>query len=75
MYDTQAIAFRIKQRARELKIPMGKLLEDCGLGINTVSELSRGKKMSFISLALIADRLDCSVDFLLGRTERPEVSR
>lgn len=75
MYDTQDIAFRIKQRARELKIPMGKLLEDCGLGINTVSELSRGKKMSFVSLALIADRLDCSVDFLLGRTERPEVSR
>ena len=75
MYDTQDIAFRIKQRARELRLPMGTLLADCGLGINTVSELSKGKKMSFVSLALIADRLDCSVDWLLGRTSRPEVNR
>lgn len=75
MYDTQDVAFRIKQRARELKLPMKTLLEDCGLGINTISELSRGKKMAFISLALIADRLDCSVDYLLGRTDNPAVNR
>jgi len=75
MYDPQNVAFRIKQRARELKIPMRTLLKDCGLGINAVSELSKGKKMSYISLALIADRLDCSVDYLLGRTENPAVNR
>lgn len=75
MYDPQFVAFRIKRRAKELKIPMRTLLQDCGLGINAVSQLAGGSIMSYVSLALIADCLDCSVDFLLGRTERPEVSR
>ena len=75
MYDQQNTAFRIKQRAKELKVPMRTLLHDCGLGINAVSQLANGSVMSHISLALIADRLDCSVDYLLGRTENPAVNR
>lgn len=75
MYDPQSVAFRIKRRAKELKIPMRTLLKDCGLGINAVSQLASGCVMSYISLALIADRLDCSVDYLLGRTENPAVNR
>lgn len=74
MYDTQEIARRIKRRARELKIPLKTVLSDCGLGINAVSQLASGQQMSYASLALIADRLDCSVDWLLGRTSRPEVN-
>lgn len=75
MYDTQKVAFRIKQRARELKIQIRTLMADCGLGINTVSQLSSGRVISYVSLALIADRLDCSVDYLLGRTDNPVVNR
>ena len=54
---------------------MRTLLHDCGLGINAVSQLANGSVMSYISLALIADRLDCSVDYLLGRTENPAINR
>ena len=36
---------------------------------NPTSEISSNK------LVLIADYLDCSVDYLLGRTENPEVNR
>ena len=75
MYDQQNTAFRIKRRAKELKVPMRTLLRDCGLGINAVSQLANGSVMSYISLALIADRLDCSVDYLLGRTENPAINR
>lgn len=75
MYDPQNVAFRIKRRAREMHVPMRTLLGDCGLGINAVSQLAGGSVMSYVSLALIADRLDCSVDWLLGRTDRPEVNR
>lgn len=75
MYDPQNTAFRIKRRTKELKIPMRTLLHDCGLGINAVSQLASGSVMSYVSLALIADRLDCSVDYLLGRTENPDVNR
>ena len=75
MYDTEHVALRIKQRARELKIQIRTLMADCGLGINTVSQLANGRVISFVSLALIADHLHCSVDYLLGRTDNPEVNR
>lgn len=50
-------------------------MADCELGINTVSQLSSGRVISYVSLALIAEHLDCSVDYLLGRTDNPEVNR
>ncbi len=75
MYNPQNVAFRIKTRAREIKVPIRTLCGDCNIGINSISQLAGGRIMSFISLALIADRLDCSVDYLLGRTENPAINR
>lgn len=75
MYNTQEVALRIKQRAKQAKIPMKALLPDCGLNINAISDLASGRAMSCVSLALIADRLDCSVDYLLGRTDNPCINR
>lgn len=37
------------------------------LGINLISQLSKGSNITAINLAKIADYLGCSVDFLLGR--------
>ena len=75
MYDAQDLAMNIKLRAKATKTPICQMLADCGLNVNAVSELSKGKKFSYASLALIADRLDCSVDYLLGRTENPAINR
>jgi transcriptional regulator with XRE-family HTH domain len=75
MYDTQKIAERIKMRLREKRIHMKDMLSDLGMGINAISEFAKGKQMSCIALARIADYLDCSVDYLLGRTENPAVNR
>jgi len=75
MYITQEIAARIKQRAKLKKIAIKDLLADCELSINAISEFSKGKQMSCISLARIADCLDCSVDYLLGRTDNPNINK
>ena len=75
MYLTQEIAFRIKQRARLKKIPIKELLSGCDMNINAISEFAKGKQLSCISLARIADYLDCSVDYLLGRTDNPEINK
>ena len=75
MYDTQEIAARIKQQAKIKKIAIKDLLSHCELSINAISEFSKGKQMSCISLARIADYIDCSVDYLLGRTDKPEVNK
>lgn len=51
------------------------MLAELDMGVNAISEFSKGKQMSCISLARIADYLGCSVDYLLGRTDNPEVNR
>ena len=75
MYITQEIANRIKMRAKEQKVTIKSLLSACEMNINAISEFSKGKQLSCISLARIADYLNCSVDYLLGRTDNPEVNR
>lgn len=75
MYITQEIADRIKSKTKSQKIAMKDMLASCELNINAISEFSKGKQLSCISLAKIADYLDCSVDYLLGRTDNPEINR
>ena len=71
MYDTQKIANRIKKRTCDCGYTLKIMLTDLELGINLISHLSKGQVISSISLANIADYLDCSVDYLLGRTNNP----
>ncbi len=75
MYITQDIAFRIKTTVILKQTTMKQMLSECDLNINAVSEFSKGKNLSCISLAKIADYLDCSVDYLLGRTDNPEINK
>ena len=75
MYVNQEMANRIKSRAKIQKISMKTMLTDLELGINLVSHLAKGQNITAINLARIADYLDCSVDYLLGRTDKPEVNK
>ena len=73
MYITQDIANRIKSMLKKQNKNMKDMLSDLGLGVNAISEFSKGKQLSCISLAKIADYLNCSVDYLLGKTDFPTV--
>lgn len=75
MYMTQDIADRIKLRLKSKHVRVKDMLADLNMGINAISELAKGKQMSCIALARIADYLDCSVDYLLGRTDNPDINR
>lgn len=68
MYNPQEIADRIKKQAKEKHISVKDLLASCELGVNAISQLSRGQTMAYLSLVKIADKLECSVDYLVGRT-------
>lgn len=75
-YESVAIAERIKFLAKQQKIQIRAMLDECGLSKNTLSSmLSGGSTPKSENLARIADYLDCSVDYLLGRTDNPEVNR
>lgn len=75
MYDSQEIAKRIKARAKQQGKTSKEMLSDCHLGINTIGNINRGKDILTLNFAKIADYLDCSVDYLLGRTDNPEINR
>lgn len=66
MFDSVEIAKKIKSCAKNKGIRLGDMLNDLGLGVNTISQLSAGKEMSFVAFAKIADYLGVSVDMLLG---------
>ena len=66
MYKSLDIAKRIKDLAKQKKIPLKVLLADAGLGFNTMANMKTSVPKSD-NLARIADRLGCSVDYLLGR--------
>lgn len=72
MYITQEIAKRIRNTAKSQNVKTGAMLSECGLGINALSEFDKGKHISSISLATLADYLNCSVDYLLGRSDNPQ---
>ena len=72
MYNTQKIAKRIKDVSKSKNEPLGTMLSKLEMGINTISELSKGKQISYLNFAKIADYLNVSVDYLLCRTDNPK---
>ncbi len=75
MYCAQITKDRIKNECKNKKINMEKMLVECELGVNAIRQINDAKGMASFSLAKIADYLDCSVDYLLGRTDIPELNR
>ncbi len=74
MYNSQDVAETIKNVSKSKNITIKKLLEDVGLGFNTMSNMKTSMPKAD-NLARIADYLDCSVDYLLGRTDNPEINK
>lgn len=67
MKNSQEIANNIKNTAKSRKISIAKMISDCGLNKNAVYTMQTGNYPRIETLATIADYLDCSVDYLLGR--------
>jgi len=75
MYISQNIADRIKRLMKVQKISNSQLADDIdNINVNTISQLSKGREISYVSFAKIADYLHCSVDYLLGRTDNPNIN-
>lgn len=71
MYISTNISDKIKQLCKSKGVSVKKMLEDVGLGFNMISCMKTSMPKAD-NLAKIADYLDCSVDYLLGRTTDPE---
>ena len=75
-YKSDFVASRIESLLKSKKISARKMLLDCGMNKNGLYTMkTRGNLPRLDAVAQIADYLDCSVDYLLGRTDNPEVNR
>lgn len=75
LYDSLNVAEKIKNRSKSQGIAIKDMLAELELGPNTMSHMRHGRAIAFDSLACIADYLDCSVDYLLGRTDNPAINK
>lgn len=74
MYISQITVDRIKKIREEKGISAAELNKICELSKNTVSTSANSKNgLSAKILFDISKFLDCSVDYLLGRTDNPEI--
>ena len=74
MYNSQLVASMIKLLAKKKNMPVKDVLQECGMGRNSISHMTNGSMPKGDTLGKIADFFDCSVDYLLGRTDNPNFS-
>lgn len=76
MMDNAHSAALIKALCKEKGISVSRLLVECGVRKGLIYDMERRDwTPSAEILEKIADYLDCSVDYLLGRTDNPDINR
>ena len=75
LYDSIFLAENIKIQAKARNVQLKDMFTELGMSKGTLSSLRTGRMIAADSLARIADYLDCSMDFLMGRTVDPAVKR
>ena len=73
--DNTQVANRIKELCKLKGSSVSKMLEVCNIRKSLIYDLEkRNASPSIEVIGQIADYLNCSVDYLLGRTDNPTVS-
>lgn len=75
MYDLQINIDRIIHLTNDRGLSINKMLKDAQLSTSIIDNMKRGQKPSVDKIYAIAEYFDVSVDYLLGRTDKPEVNR
>lgn len=73
VYDLDIIEQRIMLIATKMKLSKNKLLSNASLNKSVFDNMKKGTIPSVDKIHRIADYLDVSVDFILGRTETTKV--
>lgn len=67
---------RFVQYIQSKRVTAYRVAKETGISQGLMNEYKNGVKLPTVqNLIKIADYLDCSVDYLLGRTDKPEVNK
>lgn len=74
MIENKHIAQNIKTICKEKGVPISSMLENCNINKNFIYDIeNKDKNPSCEKISTIADYLDCSVDYLLGRSKLSKI--
>ena len=71
MYNLQLNIDRILTLTNSKNLSINQMLKNADLSTSILDNMKRGRLPSVDKIYYIADYLDCSVDYLLGRTDNP----
>ena len=73
--DNMQYAQRIKDRCKEKGYTIKEMLEHCEISRNYMYDLKVNRVPLIESVEKRADYLDCSIDYLIGRTDKPDINK
>lgn len=76
MFSKKIFAERVKLLRKEKNLKQSELGKIVGLNFTAISDIERGRRTTTMEkLDALADFFDVSVDYLMGRTDNPEVNK
>ena len=69
MYTAEDLTQKIREVVEEKGINLKELAIRSGLSINALYQIRGKQGLSCFNLAKLADEIDCSTDYLLGRAD------
>lgn len=75
MYNLQINIDRISALAKSKGLSINQMLKNAELSTTILDNMKRGRLPSVDKIQSIAEYFDCSVDYLLGRTDNPKVNK
>ena len=75
MYNLQVCIDRINELTSKQNLSINKMLKEAGLPTTVMDNIKRGRIPAIDKIHCLADYFNVSVDYLLGRTDNPEVNR
>lgn len=71
VYNLQINIDRISALAKSKGLSINQMLKNAELSTTILDNMKRGRLPSVDKIQSIAEYFDCSVDYLLGRTDNP----
>lgn len=74
--QNKQIAERIKLRCRARSVAIKTVLRECEINHSFLYDMEhKDRSPSCDKIVRLADYLDCSTDYLLGRTDNPKINK
>lgn len=75
VFNKEVLIENISSLSLKNQTSVNKALVDSGAGKDLIANLKKGQIPSIEKLMIIADYFGVSIDYLLGRTDKPEINK